>query len=110
MAIVLAQWVLKLMRGSIYVASAPFFVAFVSKDPSVENFLFDDEDACIPDKYDVDLGRAALIRNNDVSEFEELEVRLYRFEPNNRFTGGRSNIARPPTAAERACDEQTDYD
>ena len=77
MAMILAQRVLKLIRGSVYIACSPFLVVFAPKDPGVVLLLFDDEDSSVADKYDVYLSRTTLIGNDDVPEFEELEARLY---------------------------------
>jgi len=74
MAKVLAKRVVKLMRGSIDVARGPPFVALAPKDPGVVFLQFNHEDSSVSDKDDINLSGAALIRNDDVSEFEELET------------------------------------
>ena len=74
MAEVLAKRVLKLMRGPIEVARGPPFVALVPKDPSVVFLSFDHENASVANKDGVNLSSAAFIRNDDVSEPEELET------------------------------------
>jgi len=74
MAEVLAKRVLELMRGPIEVARGPPFVALAPKDPSVVFLKFDHEDSCVSDKDEINLSSAAFIRNDDVSESEELET------------------------------------
>jgi len=80
MTVVLTQRILQLMRRSIHVARSPLVVVLASKDPGVVFLLFDYEDTRVSDKDDVNLRRAALIRNNDVPECEERETPRDRCE------------------------------
>jgi len=74
MSEVLSKRILKLICGPIDIARGPFFLAFVPKNPGIEFLKFNHEDSGISDKDDIYLSGAAFIRNDNVSEFEEIET------------------------------------